>query len=432
MSTVADPRASRSIAAPIVVLVLGAVVLTAVVLFVVTFNGPPPKDPPRGIASIAYAMRTGRQPGDPGPPLRIYTADRPPVSLGRERPDADAARRLAAALNVPSQDVVALIFRTPPGIPSAFIGGFAFGWRTPAGWRIVEGRPGPRFSNWHSRTLVAMLITIALLAIPAWWIALAISRPLRRLADAADQARAGAARPVFPARGPAEVRALTTAVADMHDRLARHAEQRTAMLAAIAHDMGTPLSRLAFWIEQLPEEARNRAVADIDEMRAMISDTLGFARDEAGERDASLVELGSLLDSVVEDMSVGGAAVSLSPGSRAVVRGDPRALRRMLTNLIGNAIRYGGAARVNWTTEETTATIRIEDDGPGIDPAQAERLFDPFVRGDPSRNRATGGTGLGLAIARAIVARHEGQVSLANRDSGGAIATVTLPLALGR
>ena len=228
------------------------------------------------------------------------------------------------------------------------------------------------------------------------------------------------------------MRALTTAVADMHDRLARHAEQRTAMLAAIAHDMGTPLSRLAFWIEQLPEEARNRAVADIDEMRAMISDTLGFARDEAGERDASLVELGSLLDSVVEDMSVGGAAVSLSPGSRAVVRGDPRALRRVFANLIGNAIRYGGAARVNWATEEAVVTIRVEDDGPGIDPTQAERLFDPFVRGDPSRNRATGGTGLGLAIARAIIARHEGQVSLANRECGGAIATVTLPLALAR
>lgn len=215
----------------------------------------------------------------------------------------------------------------------------------------------------------------------------------------------------------------------MHDRLTRHAEQRTNMLAAIAHDMGTPLSRLAFWVEQLPEGARDRASADIDEMRAMISDTLNFARDEAGERDSSLVELGSLLDSVVEDMGVGGAAVSLTPGPRAVVRGDPRALRRVFANLIGNAIRYGDAARLNWAVAGGEATIRIEDDGPGIDPAKADRLFDPFVRGDPSRNRATGGTGLGLAIARAIVIRHEGHVALANREGGGAVATVSLPLA---
>ncbi|WP_298672850.1 ATP-binding protein [uncultured Sphingomonas sp.] len=429
MSSLAERRRVRSIAAPIVVLVLGAVMLTAVVLFAVTFNGPPPKDPPRGIASIAFALRTGRQPGDPGLPLRIYTADRAPIPMGPQHLDADAARRLSHALHVPQEDVVALIVRTPRGIPSAFVGGFAFGWRTPGGWRIVEGRPGPRFSNWHSRTLVAMSITVLLLSIPAWWIARVISGPLRRLANAADQARAGAAPPVFPAGGPAEVRALTTAVADMHDRLAHHAEQRTAMLAAIAHDMGTPLSRLAFWIEQLPDTARDRASADIDEMRAMISDTLGFARDEAGERDATLVELGSLLDSVVEDMSIGGAAVSLSPGPRAVVRGDPRALRRVFANLIGNAIRYGGTARLNWAVADAAATIHIEDDGPGIDPAQAERLFDPFVRGDPSRNRATGGTGLGLAIARAIVIRHEGHVSLANRECGGAIATVTLPLA---
>lgn len=429
MSTIAEHRPVRSIAAPILVLVLGAIVLTAVVLFAVTFNGPPPKDPPRGIASIAFALRTGRQPGDPGPPLRIYTADRPPIPLGPEHADTDAAQRLAHALHVPHGDVVAMIVRTPPGIPSAFVGGFAFGWRTPAGWRIVEGRPGPRFSNWHSRTLIAMSITILLLSIPAWWIARIISGPLRRLANAADQARAGADRPVFPAGGPAEVRALTTAVADMHDRLTRHAEQRTNMLAAIAHDMGTPLSRLAFWVEQLPEGARDRASADIDEMRAMISDTLNFARDEAGERDSSLVELGSLLDSVVEDMGVGGAAVSLTPGPRAVVRGDPRALRRVFANLIGNAIRYGDAARLNWAVTGGEATIRIEDDGPGIDPAKADRLFDPFVRGDPSRNRATGGTGLGLAIARAIVIRHEGHVALANREGGGAVATVSLPLA---
>ena len=201
------------------------------------------------------------------------------------------------------------------------------------------------------------------------------------------------------------------------------------MLAAIAHDLGTPLSRLAFWVEQLPEPARDRAVADIDEMRAMIADTLGFARDEAGERDRTRVDLPSLLDSLVEDMRVGGRSVTIEPGPRCVVRGDPRGLRRLFANLVGNAIRYGAQARLGWSVAGGEVVVVVEDEGPGIDPALAERLFEPFVRGDPSRNRATGGTGLGLAIVRAIAARHGGKVTLANRPEGGAVARVVLPLA---
>jgi signal transduction histidine kinase len=253
---------------------------------------------------------------------------------------------------------------------------------------------------------------------------------LRKLAAAAEAARAGASRPNFPRNGPGEVRALSGSVAAMHDRLAQHAEARTAMLAAIAHDLGTPLSRLSFWVDQLPEASRERAVRDIDEMRAMIQDTLAFARDEAGERDATLVELSSLLDALVEDMQVGGSAVSIAAGPRVVVRADPRSLRRAVANLIGNAVRYGDRATVVWSVNGEQVVVTIEDDGPGIDPAQAERLFEPFVRGEASRNRATGGTGLGLAIVRSIAARHGGSVSLANRAEGGAVVTLVLPIAL--
>ncbi len=201
------------------------------------------------------------------------------------------------------------------------------------------------------------------------------------------------------------------------------------MLGAIAHDLGTPLSRLAFRVEQLPEPARARAAEDIGEMRAMIAATLALARDEAQRTEAVRVDLGSLLDSLVEDMAVAGCAVSLSPGPRAVVRGDSGALRRIFQNLIENALRYGGAAALDWRVAHGEVTVTIDDPGPGLGGADPDRLFEPFVRGDPSRNRATGGTGLGLAIVRTLVVRHGGTARLEDRPNGGARATVTLPCA---
>ena len=439
MATAVAARAAaagRSIAWPIFALVIASVFLATIVYFVVTFSGPPPRDPPRGLTAIARTLGTGRQPTDHGPPLMIRTVTKPPRPGLAERwpmrADPAMATRLARLLGVPTDNIIAYTGRRPPGIPYAFVGRFMFARRTNEGWLVVENRVPPGFLHWHWKTLGAMLLTLVALAIPAWAIARTISRPLRQLARAAEQARAGAEKPPFPAGGPAEVRALTDAVSAMHDRLADHAEQRTRMLAAIAHDLGTPLSRLAFWVEQLPDAARDRATADIDEMRAMIADVLGFARDEAGERDSTLVDLGSLLDVLVEDMgAIDGAEVTLDAGPRAVVRGDPRALRRAFTNLVGNALRYGGSAAVSWRVENGVAIVEVEDRGPGIDAAQAERLFEPFVRGEASRNRATGGTGLGLTIVRAILARHQGSVTLANRTGGGAVATVRLPLGRG-
>lgn len=425
-------RRARSIAAPILALAIAAVALATAVLFAVTFSGPPPRMPARGVENIAAILRTGAQRPGPGPRLHVFTARTPPAPAGVLHRDERARARLARALGVPAAQVVALTDDRVRGFEDAFFGDFAFARAVPGGWRVVKSPRMPRFTPWHLKTLAAMLLTLALLAVPAWLIARAISRPLRELARAAERARAGAARPDFPAGGPAEVRALTAAVSAMHDRLYHHAEQRTAMLAAIAHDLGTPLSRLAFWIEQLPDGARERAAADIDEMRAMIAETLRFARDEAGARDQTRVELGSLLESLADDMAAGraDAAVTVSPGPRAVVRGDPVGLRRVFANLADNAVRYGGAAAIGWEIDGAEVVVRVADPGPGLGGQDAERLFEPFVRGDPSRNRATGGTGLGLAIVRSIAGRHGGTVTLADRgDAAGAMATVRLPLA---
>ncbi len=424
---------TRSIVWPILTLVIASVVLAAVANFVITFAGPPPRDPPRGLVAIARLLKTGQQKDEAGPELTIRMSATPPKPDKHKhwvmRPDPKVAGRLAALLGRPQTDIVAYTSLRPPGIPGAFVGHFLFALRTEGGWRVVENPRPPRFLHWHWRTLAGMLLTVLALSLPAWALARTISRPLRELARAAEQARAGAERPAFPDDGPAEVRALTGAVSAMHDRLSDHARSRTTMLAAIAHDLGTPLSRLAFWIEQLPDPARDRASGDIAEMRGMIGDILSFAREEAGARDETLVELSSLLQSLADDMAISGPIALDEDGPRLVVRADPRALRGAFTNLIGNALRYAGAAELSWQIEGNWVTVRVMDRGPGIDADDIDRLFEPFVRGEASRNRATGGTGLGLAIVRTIANRHGGSASLTNREGGGTVATVRLPIA---
>ncbi|MDP1026679.1 ATP-binding protein [Sphingomonas sp. KR1UV-12] len=421
------PRA-HSIAWPIFALVIASVVLGTTVVFFVTFNGPPPGNIRSREAAVATMLRTGKPPSDPGGRMLAFRTDEAlPAPDQPFRPDPAARRTLSRLLDVPLDQVVAWSMRPDPD-RSGFGRDFILAWH-PNGrgpWRIVE-TPRPLLAPWHLKTLTAMLLAILALALPAWIIARAISRPVRAVARAAREARAGAALPPLPVGGSSEVRDLSRAVAAMHARLAAHAEGRTTMLAAIAHDLGTPLSRLAFRVEQLPDAARERAAADIAEMRAMIAAALSFARDENADMSAR-IELGSLLDSLVEDMREAGAVTLRDAGPRAVVRGDSGSLRRLFANLVENAIRYGDRAEIGWRIVGREVEVTIDDHGPGVDPATVERLFEPFVRGDPSRNRATGGTGLGLAIVRSIAARHSGEVVLGN-GATGAQARVTLPLA---
>ena len=429
MSRAEHRRGGRSVAVSIVLLVVAALAAATLVLFGITFNGPPPMPAPLPFARIVATLQGGTAPADAGRDIRLLTSSTPPRPRHRDRPDAAAQHRLAALLDAPTQDVVALFSEPGGDNPDEVRGPFQVGWRHVGVWRIVETAPEPFFSRWHRVTLAAMLAVLAALSLLAWLVAGAISRPLRQVADAALAARAGAALAPLPSGGAAEVRDLAQAVATMHDRLQRHAEGRNAMLGAIAHDLGTPLSRLAFWIEQLPEGAHSRASADIDEMRTMIGATLSLAREEATRGEMTRIDLGSLLDSLVEDMRVSGAPVTLTPGPRAIVRGESGALRRVFQNLVENAVRYGDAAALGWAVADDEIEVTVDDRGPGLGGADAKRLFEPFVRGDPSRNRATGGTGLGLAIVRTLVERHGGTARLTDRPGGGARATVVLPRA---
>ncbi len=427
MSTAVRHR--QSIVVPILALVVASVAVATIALFAVTFSGPPAKPAPQPMTSIAGLLRGGSAPAGMAEwQLRVVDSTIPPRPHPHEQRDPEFSRRLAEALAVPEDDAV--IYRDlghdnpPDGISAPFVAGA----RLNGTWRIAFTPPPSFLSRWHWITLATMAALLAGLSALGWLIARAISRPLRELAAAASRAQAGTPLAALPARAPREVAQLGEALAAMHARLASHAEGRTAMLAAIAHDLGTPLSRLAFWVERLPDDARARAESDVDEMRAMIAAAIGYARDEMQMRADARIDLGSLLDSLAEDMEVAGAPVTVAPGPRAVVRGDPAALRRLFANLIDNAVRYGGHAAIGWSIAGDTASVHVDDAGPGIDPAQADRLFEPFVRGDPSRNRATGGSGLGLAIVRSIARRHGGDATLSNRAGGGARATVTLPV----
>lgn len=416
-------RAPRSIATPIFLLAVTSVVLATALLFIITFAGPPPRPAPLRLEALAKGLS-----GAPIPfsDLRIARSVGPePRPQAGEMRSPNAESLLARMARLPVRDV-RVFARDGQHNPFELRGGFTVARRGDSGWYVLRTAPEPWLTHWHEVTLATMGAALVALAALAWWIAQAIARPIRRLGDAAAQTRLG--MPVaIPRGGPREVDELADALAAMQERLAQGVEGRTAMLAAIAHDLGTPLSRIAFWLEQLPEAARNRAAADIDEMRAMLQSVLRFAREERTGEARVRVEIGSLIDALAEDMVATGAPVATAGGPRAIVRGEPAALRRMLANIVENAVRYGRGADLHWAVDKSWVTISVDDGGPGFDPATSAALFTPFVRGDPSRNRATGGSGLGLAIVRSIAEAHGGDVTLGNHPAGGRV-TVRLPL----
>jgi len=415
------------IARRIVLLVAASVLAATAVLFLVTFNGPPPRPRPVSFADIMRAFRTGADAPRDGPRLRVARVAALPATPEGFSPSMRIDLALAAMLGVQRDDVVGSYDEAAGQAQREIRGEFAIALRTAQGWTVVSTIAQPLLTQWHLVTLAAMSFAFLILLALAWRVARAITRPLSDLADAAHAVSANDRGPPVAIAGPPEVQRVADALNAMRARLAAHVAERTTMLAAIAHDLGTPLTRLAFRAEQLPEAERERAVADIAEMRTMIQTVLEFARGAAAVH--AQLDLAALLRDLAADMAAAGGDVAFAGPSTLTVGGDPAALRRLFGNLVENGLRYGGSARVGLVVAQRDAVVRVEDDGPGIDPRLAGTLFDPFVRGDPSRNRATGGIGLGLAIARDIAADHGGTIAAANRAGGGACFSVVLPLA---
>jgi signal transduction histidine kinase len=254
-----------------------------------------------------------------------------------------------------------------------------------------------------------------------------ITRPLSKLALAADAVGQSVRHPPLVEEGVREIRDATRAFNTMQDRLLRYLDSRTNVLAAMSHDLRTPLTRMRLRVEAVSEERlRTRFAADLDEMEALVHGALalfkGLDDDERFER----VDMNELLDTLVAEYAEVGSMVSLEGKALDAVQGKPRALKRCLRNIIDNALKFGQRAVI--TVEDgDTLVIRVADEGPGIPEEMLERVFEPFYRLESSRNRDTGGTGLGLSIARDVVQTHGGSVTLRNRPEGGLMAELRLP-----
>jgi signal transduction histidine kinase len=308
---------------------------------------------------------------------------------------------------------------------------FTIAVRGPDGTHLVV-RPQHPTHGWAWAILAAWLAGIAAAAaIAAWWAARRIARPLEALARGAGRAGAGLA-PDFavPSRAPREVGEIGGALDQMHSRLRAFVDDRTRMLAAISHDLRTPLTRLRLRAEAIPEaDERARACADIDEMERMVAETLSFARADALEARPERFDLAALVQSLVDDRSDLGADIAFDGPDTLAVEGRPGALRRAIANLMDNALAHGTRARARLSAADGRVDFVVEDDGPGLPEDQLERVFAPFYRVETSRSRDTGGVGLGLAVARDVARAHGGEVMLANMPGGGLRATLSLPAA---
>jgi signal transduction histidine kinase len=313
-------------------------------------------------------------------------------------------------------------------------GALTIGLEFPEGGWLVLKMPVPRPRPWHSPTfLIAFVLMTAAAAILSFWAVAQLTGPVATLAAAAERLGRDVNAPPLPEYGPDEVVRAAVAFNTMASRIRRFVQDRTFLLTAIGHDLRTPITRLKLRAEFIEDdELRTKFIADLDDLDMMVGATLAFGRDTADSEPAVNLDLGALLRTVLDeaaDARPEAAEHLLYEGPEHItLTGRTVALKRAFANLIGNAVKYGGTARVTLAPPEGGhVTVTVEDDGQGLPPDQLEKVFEPFYRLEESRNRETGGTGLGLPIARNIFRAHGGDVALANRPGGGAKATVTLP-----
>jgi len=255
-----------------------------------------------------------------------------------------------------------------------------------------------------------------------------LTAPLRTLTQAADRLGRNVNSPPLQEAGSPDVIQAIRAFNGMQDRIRRFVEDRTRLIAAISHDLRTPITRLRLRAQLIDDsEQQQKMLTDLAEMETMIASTLNFAREEANPEPRQEIDLRQLLQTLCAEIANADLTVELPAGLPATLEGQPVALRRGFTNLIGNAIRYGARARVALSGDDANLTVHVEDEGPGIPEVEIEKVFKPFYRLDQSRSRDTGGTGLGLSVARGVFRAHGGDVVLANRPGSGLRATVTLP-----
>ena len=281
---------------------------------------------------------------------------------------------------------------------------------------------------WPLRFGLGLSVLTGGIALLAVWAARRVTVPLGRFAEAAGRFGTDVNAPPMAEAGPSEIVLAARAFNQMQERIQRLVDDRTRMLAAIAHDLRTVLTRLRLRAELIDDaEQQGKAIADLDAMAIMLDETLAFARDDSVGEARQEVDLAAFVRTLCDDLADAGQPVQYLGPDRLRFACRPVALRRALANLIDNAVKYGREAEVGLQADRDTVRLTIEDRGPGIPAAAREQVFQPFFRLEPSRSRATGGTGLGLAVARTIVHRHGGEITLDERPGGGLAVRITLP-----
>jgi len=325
----------------------------------------------------------------------------PSLAAGRVAPSGDTGAGLRGSLPLPDGTWLNFVFAPMIASPGMMGGADAVA----------------------STSVMAVGILGASMLLVRW-----LTGPLRRIAQAADSIGRGRLIAV-PQDGPEEVQRVARALDAMQARITRLVDDRTRALAAVSHDLRTPITRLRLRAGFLDDhESQVRMEADLDEMEGMISATLAYLQGEADKEPPQLTDVGALLATLCDAAADAGQQVSLEGPAHFDVLCRHVALRRAVSNLIGNAVSYGGSASVRLAVRSDTLHISVEDSGLGIPNEELDRVFEPFHRLEASRNRSTGGVGLGLTIARQAVEDQGGTLALANRSEGGLRAVIRLPL----
>ncbi|BAN47963.1 hypothetical protein PCA10_22310 [Metapseudomonas resinovorans NBRC 106553] len=283
--------------------------------------------------------------------------------------------------------------------------------------------PPPRFGGpW-----VLLAFQCITLVAAAWLGARWLARPIQRLSEAAERLSDDLESPALEERGPQEVRQAAHAFNRMQERIRAQVAQRSRMLAAVSHDLRTPLARMRLRVEQVEDQAlHGRLSQDLGEMSGMLNATLNYFNEQRAHEELQWFDLQALVESLAEDALDHGVEVTVS-GHCAPLRAQPLAMRSSIANLVDNAQRYAGHAHIHLEDSPTQVIVEVRDQGPGIPEAMLDAVFEPFYRLEGSRNRNSGGIGLGLTIAREAARRQGGDLQLLAPEGGGLLARLTLP-----
>lgn len=423
-------------------MMLGTVLMAELLIFSAFILTTPPMPPIIEYPFLVSALE-GKS-GELPQRLKLNVAPTPGIDQAADRYSAALGRSIDRALGLaPGSVRVNLGLFSPPSAfgtvtaldvengktPLLVAGEFTIARPLPDGtWRVLE--TDGSFANAATLQFAVLLMSTLALVVPfAYVLARRMTRPISNFAKAADRLGRDPHAPPMPESGPREVRVASEAFNRMQGRLNSYVEERTTMVAAVAHDLRTPLMRIAFEIEDASPKMQAALNRQIDEMSEMIDAIMRFLQAEQSRHERRVCDVASLLKEIVVEFQSDGAEVYLDGAQDPVIMdGDALGLKSVLRNVIGNAVTYGTSARVALARQGGQAVIKVHDQGPGLADADIERVFQPFYRVEKSRNRKTGGIGLGLAVARSIVVAHGGSIALANAADRGLEATIALPL----